>query len=410
MQQLNRPVSVAMVGIGGYGYYYLRHLINEHYPQDADLIALVDPCFSSSTVFPEFRDLQLPVFASLAEFYSVPKKVDLVIISSPMHFHADQIELAMQNGAHVLCEKPLAVTVQDADHIIRRVQESGKKCLVGFQWSYSRAIQSFKSDIGKGLHGRPKRFKTLCFWPRDNAYYQRNDWAGRIKDDSGRWILDSPAGNAMSHFLHNMFYLLGRETEVGAVPDRLAAELYGIYPIENYDSAACRIFTAEGIELLFYASHAVPFELGPEFVLEFENSRAVFGINTPNITVTDQKGRKKIYGSPEDESHFKKISAALEAVNRSGSVVCGPEASRSQILAVNGMQESMPEPIRLPEKRIEHDHSSGRSWSPGLADLFVECYKQGVLPSETKAEWTRLGKNVALGKYHFFPGGGENSD
>jgi len=409
MHRIDRPISVAMVGIGGYGYYYLKHLLKEHSPRDIALVALVDPNYSRSMIAPELKDLQVPVFSSLPEFYAEHGTADLVIISSPMHFHTEQIILAVQNGANVLCEKPLAVTVQEADRIIRNKNRSGKKCLVGYQWSYSRAIQSVKLDIGKGLLGRPIRFKALCFWPRDRAYYLRNDWAGKIKDNTGKWVLDSPAGNAMSHFLHNLFYLLGKEVDASAAPAHLAAELYRIYPIENYDSAACRICTTEGTELLFYASHTTPCDLGPMFSLEFENAQVDFGEKSSVITALGHSGRQKQYGSPEDDPQFKKITAALKAVKESGMVVCGPESSRSQILAVNGMQESMPEPLDLPAKYIKHDQNRDSSWSSELAEVFFDCYQQGKLPSEIQTDWAQKGKNVALEKYDFFPDGGENS-
>jgi hypothetical protein len=54
----------------------------------------------------------------------------------------------------------------------------------------------------KGMLGRPKRLKTLVLWPRDFAYYNRNDWAGKKTDQNGRPVLDSVAHNATSHFLH----------------------------------------------------------------------------------------------------------------------------------------------------------------------------------------------------------------
>jgi len=49
--------------------------------------------------------------------------------------------------------------------------------------------------------------KTLCFWQRDENYYRRSGWAGKIKDKKGNWILDSPANNAMAHFLRRFLAL-----------------------------------------------------------------------------------------------------------------------------------------------------------------------------------------------------------
>ena len=128
--------------------------------------------------------------------------------------------------------------------------------MIGYQWSFSKAIQSLKNDIIKGLFGKPIRLKTLALWPRDDEYYGRNNWAGRIKENQGKWVLDSPMNNAVAHYLHNMFYVLGFEVDSSAVPKQVIAECYRANPIENYDTAVCRILTTDDVEILFYASHA----------------------------------------------------------------------------------------------------------------------------------------------------------
>ena len=87
--------------------------------------------------------------------------------------------------------------------------ESQGFCAVGFQWSFSKAIQNLKKDILNGRWGTAKRLKTLIAWPRTHDYYQRNSWVGALKNDQGAWILDSPVSNATAHFLHNCWYILG---------------------------------------------------------------------------------------------------------------------------------------------------------------------------------------------------------
>src|SRR5690606_17230028 len=104
------------------------------------------------------------------------------------------------------------------------------------------------------------------------AYYRRSGWAGKIRDPEGRWILDSPANNAMAHDLHNMFYVLGKKTDESAVPAWVEAELYRAYPIENFDTAAVRCRTADGVDVLFYVSHVPLAEKGPVFSYEFERA------------------------------------------------------------------------------------------------------------------------------------------
>jgi len=101
-----------------------------------------------------------------------------------------------------------------------------------------------KRDLLDGRYGRPLRLATLCAWPRDRAYYRRNSWAGRLRDgDSGAWVLDSPANNAMAHFLHNALFLLGPAMTHSALPAAVTAELAARIRSRAPTRPACRVLT-----------------------------------------------------------------------------------------------------------------------------------------------------------------------
>jgi predicted dehydrogenase len=277
--------------------------------------------------------------------------------------------------------------------------------MIGYQWSYSKAIQDLKQDIIKGLFGKPVRLKTLCFWPRVEDYYRKSNWLGRKKDEEGRWILDSPANNAMAHFLHNLFYVLGEKTDMSVQTAEVTAELYRAYPIENFDTVACRIFSEENTELLFYASHVTQLDKGPVFSFEFEQATITYNEISDDITAADRKGKEKHYGSPEESHPLRKLSAAVSSVREPKLVICGLEAARSQTLCVNGIQESCPEILEFPESMIHKEEEEDRLWVDGIEEAFYECYKKGVLPSEEGFSWARAGRAVDLRDYHYYPGG-----
>ena len=252
--------------------------------------------------------------------------------------------------------------------------------MIGYQWSYSSAIQNLKRDILTGKFGKPKTFKTLCLWPRDDIYYNRNNWAGKIKDSEGRWILDSPANNAMAHFIHNLFYLSGEEQYTSSAPREVTAELYRINPIETYDTAICRIVTHNDVELQFYGSHTTEATKNPIFRLEFENATIDFGEDSSAIRVISGEFKSKDYGSPDDDHQFKKLFDAVACVRRPSPIVCSPEAARSQTLCINAMQEFLPGVSALPESTIHRDEKEKRWWVEGLDDLLLDCYNRGIVP------------------------------
>ncbi len=398
-----KPVSIVMVAIGGYGHYYLKTLFEEFPPGKILFSGVVDPDPKSSRIYPALQERDILVFPSLGDFYASGKTADLAIIASPIHYHVEQSSEALQQGSHVLCEKPIAATVQEVDRLIEVRDGTRRRVIIGYQWSFSESIQNLKRDILKGLFGKPVRFKTLYLWPRDSAYYSRNNWAGKKRSEDGRWILDSPANSALAHDLHNLFYLLGDAQDTSAVPAEVTAEAYRANPIENYDTVACRIRTEKDAEILFYGSHAVPEKKGPFFSLEFDEALITFN-ETGDIIARNKKGTEKHYGSPFDSHQFTKLFHAVDSVRHPLPVVCGPEAGRSQVVCMNGIQESFSEIVPFPESEIVIDKKMGLRWVRGLTDLFHDCYEKAILPCETKISWTQCGQRIDLKNYSSYSG------
>jgi len=397
------PVSVIQIGIGGMGRHYLQTLLAESKTGRIQLLAAIDPFPERAELFDELKRKKIPVFPKLEDAFSSGLRADLAVVSSPFQHHVEQSLEALQAGCHVLCEKPLAATVQDADLLIHEAQKSSRWVRIGYQWSYTDAIRGLKENILSGRFGKPLRARALYLWPREAAYYRRNDWAGRIKDKEGNWVLDSPAASAMAHDLHNLLFLLGGKMDRSVEPREVLAELYRSKPIENFDTIACRIKTKKGVELLFYASHAVREVRGPFFNIEFEKAVVSFGEKTEGIVAETESGEFMVCGSPQDENPFKKLYESLEAVRKFVPVVCGPEAARAQTLCVNGIQES-PDAVRLfPAPMLRQDEK--QVWAEGLSEALDVCYRKGALPSEAGFSWGYEARRVNLEEYVYFPGG-----
>lgn len=400
-------VSVLLVGIGGYGKNYFDELVNNKNRDDYQITAVVDPYAEKSSKIKEVLSREIPVFTKMEEFYQ-ENTADYVCISSPIQFHASQTVMALKNGAGVICEKPLSVTVQEGREMLKAEQESNRPVGIAYQWSFSKAIQLLKKDIIAGVFGKPIRLKTLVSWPRDIEYYKRNNWAGK-KRDNGQWILDSVANNATAHYLHNMFYVLGNETEKSAWPVKLKAELYRVNDIENYDTAAVRVFTDQGVELFYLATHASQEKINPRFCYEFEQAIIYFDQDKDcQIKAEFKDGRNKVYGDPFADK-FNKIWTILDAIKGEESYLCGVEASLPHVICVNGMQESLSQindfPDELIEKARDKDGREQGVYVKGLSNLLLDCYNKWQLPYETGIYWAELGKEVDLTAYEYFPSG-----
>ncbi len=117
-------MRVLVAGLGTMG---RSHALAYHNHPEAELVALMNR--SASALPPELADY--PLFndfeTALAEV-----KPDLVCIATYSDSHADFAVMAMQAGAHVFVEKPLATTVSDAQRVVTTAHETGRKLVVGY--------------------------------------------------------------------------------------------------------------------------------------------------------------------------------------------------------------------------------------------------------------------------------------
>ena len=408
---MDRVITILLVGIGGYGSNYSNALLDyQREAEDIRIVGVVDPRPEAYGRFSEIKERNIPVYRSIEEFYK-SASADLAIVSSPIQFHKSQSVTALRHGSNVLCEKPMCATVQDGLDIIREREKSGKLLAVGYQWSYSRSILNLKEDILNGVYGKPKRLKTLVLWPRSYKYYNRNQWAGRKRDDQGNWILDSVANNATAHYLHNMFFVLGERMDRSAWPANITAELYRANNIENYDTAAMRVFTKEGVEIMFYASHAVQNLKRPFFRFEFDKANIVLNDDTEgDIIALFHDGQQKNYGNPHygnpHSDVLNKLWMVIEAVKKKH-FPCTAEAALSQIICINGAQKSVSEISCFPEVYVKEGMLQNQGlglYVDGLDTTLEECYSSWKMPDEAKVSWARPGKCVDLSDFKVFEG------
>ena len=349
---MSRNLSVALVGIGGYGNTYVNAMLDAPERDAFAISAAIDPSPSACRRLAELQARGVPLYPTLEAFYAAGNRADLAVISTPIFLHARHTALALANGAHVLCEKPLCSTPDEAQAMTDARDAAGGHVAVGYQWSFSRAIRELKRDILAGLLGRPRRLRTIVLWPRDESYYRRNRWAGVQRDASGHWVGDSPVNNACAHYLHNMLYVTGPATDRSAEPSVLTAELYRAHAIENYDTAALRCRTTDGVEFLFVVSHATASRVGPVFSYEFERATVEF-TDAPGGAIVARfvDGSTKSSGSPNDGREAK-LWLTMDAVRTGAPTLCGIEAATPHVRCAWAAQQSMRDIVAFPPSRV----------------------------------------------------------
>ena len=399
-----RPiVNIALAGIAGYGDAYLEALLPKQEAVGARLVGVVDPQPQRCKRLRELEEQRVPIHANMQSLFAQsPADIDLMLIVTPIHLHATQTCFALERGANVLCEKPIAGTIRDALRMAEAQQSTPNQfAAIGYQWSFSQAVQSLKRDIMGGVLGRPIRLKSIALHPRPLVYFRRNDWAGRLYSDDGAAIFDSPANNATAHFLHNMLYVLGATRETSAMPALVQAELYRANDIENFDTAAIRCQTDSGVEVLFYTSHAIAERRGPRSRFEFELGHVDFDFNgSGEFVARFRDGRVKYYGHPNFDRH-EKIWQTIDSVRTGAPVACGIPAAMAHAVCIAAAQESAGEISEFPSRLrrvIGYDGDAILSIDR-LGEQLIECYEREILPSEhPELVWSRPGALIDLKK------------
>jgi len=367
------PIRILFSAISGYGYYYLKTLLEEIPEDQAVICGVIDPQPEKSGYFPEILARGVPIYPDIESFFNDENSADLTVIASPLQFHVPQSIVALKNGSNVLVDKPVGVTPGELKRLIAARNQTGRQVEVGYQWSFSQAIQNLKKDILNDKFGKPLRMKTICLWPRPYAYFKRNNWAGRIWADDGNLVLDSIANNACAHFLHNMFFLTGSDMNVSSLPESVTGDRWRAYEIQNFDTVVGRVITDTGVELLYYASHVTENLVDPSFVLEFENATIRLDKDSDGILAVLADGSTINYGHPDSDHQFKKLFKAIESCRTPSPAICPPEAALSQVLCINLLHELPNEIQPFPARFVVVEKD--RRWVRGLGEKLLAAYE-----------------------------------
>ncbi|MCJ8329949.1 MAG: Gfo/Idh/MocA family oxidoreductase [Lentisphaeria bacterium] len=395
---MSDTLSIALVGLGGYAQCYANELFDNAANNNAQFTAVIDPLAKKSDLYSRVIDANIPIFDSLEEFYQT-QSADLVCIASPITFHREQAILAVQNGSSVLCEKPAAATLEDAQAMYDAQNETGKFIAIGYQLSYHSVTHKLKADINSGKFGQVNSMTVLTHWPRTHSYYNRASWAG-AKYSNGQAVFDSPLNNATAHYLHNAFYLLGDTAHSSAKPKSLIAETYRANNIENFDTVAVHAKTESNVDLHFYASHATDSQIGPIMTMNCEDSRIVSTPSSYNSSYIAymNNGEEHHYQLDPDESYMKKIWDCVDAIRTGARPLCDIEAALSHSMAVSAAQRSC-EIVDFPEELVEHipkENDDILTAVPTLGELLVQCAAAGKLPADFDIEWAAKSKTITF--------------
>ena len=187
------PQRIALVGCGAIAELYYAPALKEVCRfSNLEVTALCDPSvsrlnnlrqtFPSAQTFTDFDQL-------------LATKPNLAIVASPPQFHASQTCQLLTIGTHVLCEKPMANTVAEAESMIIAAKDSSCVLAIGLFRRFFPALQTIRAIIGAGTLGRTKSFNFSeggqFNWPAaSGSFFQKKHSNGGVFLDLGVHVLD----------------------------------------------------------------------------------------------------------------------------------------------------------------------------------------------------------------------------
>jgi UDP-N-acetyl-2-amino-2-deoxyglucuronate dehydrogenase len=197
--------------------------------------------------------------------------IDVVNICTPNGMHAEMAIQAMLKGKHVMIEKPIAITNDDAERIIDIAKKQQVKATVVHQNRFNDAILTTKNALDEGRFGKLSYGTASVRWNREQDYYDQDNWRGT------KAMQDGVLMNQAIHTIDLLVWLMGPvKSVIGKTVTRkrdIEMEDVGIAILE-FESGA--IATIEGTNTTY------PVDLGARINIFGESGTVCIGGNAAN--------------------------------------------------------------------------------------------------------------------------------
>ena len=180
-------LKFAILGCGRISYKHVEALINN--TGDAELVAVCDLIESNAVARKQQYELAMEhsdvaVFTNYQEMFDTCE-IDVVAIATESGYHAKHAIDAIKSGYHVLVEKPMALSVDDAREMISEAKKHDKKICISHQNRFNPPIQKLRRAVEEGRFGRIINATARILWTRDENYYRQAPWRGTEALDGG---------------------------------------------------------------------------------------------------------------------------------------------------------------------------------------------------------------------------------
>ena len=239
--------------------------------------------------------------------------IEAVTIATPSGMHGAVAIPAANAGKHILCEKPLEITLDKVDAVIRACDENNVLLSPVFQSRFTKPVQLVREAMSSGRFGRMVLASAQMRWFRQASYYSGSSWRGTWKLDGGGALM-----NQAIHMIDLLIYINGAPEEVFAFAGTLT------HSIEVEDNLCATVKYRNGS----FGTIEVSTSCAPGFPrrLEFSGSEGTVAFEEDKITRWEFA--KPL---PQDEEILRSLTGKADARGGSSPMNINSAGHASQI-------------------------------------------------------------------------------
>lgn len=204
-----KEVKFAIIGCGRISHKHIEALINNN--KEAVLVSVCDIIENKAIELKKqyedvLKESDVKVYTDYIKMLE-NEEIDVVAISTESGYHAKHAMDCLNKDKHVLIEKPMALSVEDADRIIALGKEKNKKVCISHQNRFNPPIQKLRRAMEEGRFGKIINGTARILWTRDDNYYKQAPWRGTKALDGGTLM------NQCIHNIDLLQWMMGSEVE-----------------------------------------------------------------------------------------------------------------------------------------------------------------------------------------------------
>ena len=290
--------------------------------------------------------------------------IELISIATESGLHAEIALYGIEHNKNVIIEKPMAMSIDDADKIIEAAEKYGVKVSACHQNRFNVAVQKMRKALEAGRFGKISHGSIHVRWNRDKNYYDQAPWRGTWAQDGGALM------NQCIHGIDLLRWMMGGE--IDEVYGKTKQQFHHYLEAEDIGMAVVS-FKNGAVATIEGTTNVYPENLEETLYLFGETGTVkIGGTSTNNIDVWDfadeteadaeNKGLKEATSNVYGNGHTSLFADVIDAVKNNRQPYVDAKAGRDALELVLAIYKSAAEgkPVKLPLKECSTLDFTGR--------------------------------------------------